>query len=140
VIDARINRYSSPACHICNRDVSLHDHPRWGNGSIGVYRGKTVVSFVQLCDSCADMDLAVSSAERDQLRFTRIGCGVDGISSYSGNRCICGAVTHERLGYCIECWKAHRMLDKAQAEARLISKALTELRKQIKTTQGAIAA
>jgi hypothetical protein len=80
----------------------------------------------QCCDFCGDSDEALQDAKADGRRFTEIGVrsGID--------RCACGSVAVGSLGWCIECSKQIRMIGKFAAESRFISKALRELRKEIK--------
>jgi len=68
------------------------------------------------------MDAAILEAKDEQRRYTEI----------EHQRCPCGAVRLSSLGSCIQCEKRYRMMERAQAEARFLRKALTELRREIK--------
>ena len=91
------------------------------------------VHVYSLCKICFEVDAACAEAEANDVRFTAIGTGVDGIASPQGNRCACGAVMHAMLGYCIQCSKDYRMLSARQAEYKFINKLLKELRAEIKS-------
>lgn len=95
-------------------------------------RGRRELVVFSACDVCADMDIAISEADDEGRKYTAIGAYEFGLN---GGRCICGAVTHAALGFCIQCWRRERKLGKAQAESRAISKALVQLRKEIREQQ-----
>lgn len=98
-----------------------------------------VVYLFMCCAECQAMDLAVAEAEEESRRYTLVGIGIDGRDFYNGSRCLCGAVTHAIRGTCIRCWRASRMLEKVDAENRLFSKMLKELRAEIRTQKKEIA-
>ena len=86
--------------------------------------GPPLLHAHQCCNSCANHDEAIQEAKDLELRFTQV--------ETMNERCACGAVSHSLLGCCIPCSRNERMLSKAQAEAKLMTNALKELRREIK--------
>ena len=131
-IFTRLVKIKEPNCRICYRKS---DNDSFGTPHHVGKRGVNEVHVYSLCKICFDMDLAISEAHSEQLRFTEIGVGIDGINSYNGNRCACGCVTHTFLKRCIQCSKDHRMLTAMQQEKKFIDRLLKDLRAEIKSKQ-----
>lgn len=125
-----ITRHSYDCCAVCGGEFGDSHRYAWVTackGGIHVWR---------CCHVCAETDEAICEAVADSRRFTKIALGLFG-GSYNGNRCACGAVSLERLRYCIKCSIAKRMLDRASFESKLITKALRELNREIRAQKRA---
>ena len=125
-------KHESENCRDCGRAQEGYFGSPWVRNLTGKHEGRRQVHVYSLCSCCFQTDSACAEAEANDIRFTAIGTGIDGIESPLGARCPCGCVTHAYLGLCIQCSKNERMLTKAQAEAKLIDKLLKELRAEIR--------
>lgn len=85
-----------------------------------------------MCENCYHYDDAEIEAKDKGYRFTPIGTGLTE-NGYYDQRCMCGAVMHARLGFCVQCSRDTRMLEAKAKEARLLNKILTDLRREIRT-------
>jgi hypothetical protein len=126
-----IEKHPMYACPGCGVVLSKEEEPSYGFPSVYNKRGKRVVHLTQCCSRCQDVEIAMKEAQDESRRFTPVGTGTDDDYFYHG-RCVCGATTHGRLLMCISCWKRTRMLNKADAENRMLSKVLKELRATIR--------
>jgi hypothetical protein len=133
--DVEIIKHDRAHCGACDGAPAVG---RYAFASTSTKRGRTTVSLYSACDVCADRDMAHAEAESEGWRFTEIGVGVRGDERtyYNGHRCHCGAVTLAIPGSCVRCWRDSRMLDKAAAQSRMISRLLKELRSEIKGKLG----
>lgn len=133
--NVEITKYDRPTCHGCGSESS---HGRYAFASTSRKRGCTMVRLYAACDLCADIDTAHAEAEAEGWRHTLIGIGLRGDDRdyYNGYRCHCGAVTLALQGSCVRCWRDSRMLDKAAAQSRMLSRLLKELRSEIKDKLG----
>lgn len=133
-VSCRLEKFEHDACNGCGEPIT-NENRAWAFGSARKDRhGNLLIQVLSSCKSCASMDEAIREAEDSCARVTLIGVGpVDGGRNfYNGNRCVCGAVSLAYSGHCVQCSRAHRMLDKAQSEARLMAKAIRELNSTIK--------
>lgn len=80
------------------------------------------LNIFQCCETCANYDIELHEALDEKRRFTRIEI----------DRCICGAVKLWSIECCVQCSIRSRMLSRAEAEQKLMSKALVELRRTLK--------
>jgi len=101
--------------------------------------GKSTRFYLRpVCRICSLVDYALQEAKTEQRRFTHIGCHPgftnddDETWTFNGRRCFCGAVTHLRLKFCVQCSRKSRMLDKANAQNKMLFSALKELRAVIR--------
>jgi len=80
------------------------------------------------------MESASDEAKADERRFTAVCVAADGtaLAHYMGSRCSCGAAALLMKGFCVQCWRASRMLKKAQFEIREIKSMTAQINKQIK--------
>ena len=134
VTDAVIDYVDWGICAICGMPHQTDIPKIWGRPTTCPVKrrpGVIGIRVFRICENCQHYDAAEVEAEKDGGRFTPIGTGI-GEEGFNSARCHCGAVRHERLGYCIPCSKDIRMLDQKQREAKLLSQVLTELRREIK--------
>ena len=124
----KVVKHIRSVCTICNVDVVEGDAGRFIASGIQTYRGVPQIHLSQACNRCSDAAIAISEADELGLRYSRVGCGTDEYDSYEGCRCPCGCVTHASLGWCVQCWKAYRMLTRVEAEARFNNRLLKQLK------------
>lgn len=98
------------------------------------HRGKTKVSLHPACSICSMVDAAICEANDEGRRYTEISVGIEGVGGEQqyGLRCLCGAVKLVSLYGCIQCARRFRMLGIAEAEAKIVSNLLKQLRKRIR--------
>lgn len=129
-----LEKYDDAKCAGCGDETV--PRPYYGFANSHTYKGKTKISVWACCEACYQNEQAIEDADRQGLRYTEIIASTNE-NAWNGKRCLCGAVRLVRLGFCVQCSRAHRMLDKAAAEARLVGKLLKELRAEVKTQQKA---
>lgn len=132
-------------CYWCCMVFQEDDPEIYGFPTLGYGKRSGYVNVSRCCQICAEMDLAITEAVTNGWRHTKIGCIPHGYresseyeyidsGSVGDERCICGAVTlmSDHKQRCVQCSIKHRMLDKAQAESRLISAVLKQLRAEVR--------
>lgn len=126
-----LERRDYGVCRGCGFPFKDEDRKNYAFADVYSRRGRAFVSVYRCCSACQAVDAAIEEADEQQRRYTGICAGLNG-NAYNGERCLCGCVKLVRLDACIQCSRAQRMLTKAQAESRLITKLLKELRAEVK--------
>lgn len=128
--------FPSDTCRCCSAPIltakNIRSNPRWLFHSVSRTRhGVDVISLVQGCDACSDMDVELEDARLNNRRFTEIQAFNHECDH--GMRCSCGSVALARYGKCVICSRAYRMLDKITAQSRIVANLLNDLRRQSKS-------
>lgn len=123
--------YESEVCRYCDAPLKDVDKGCFVDGGISRERKALVQAIHPVCYRCFAAESAILEAEIEGRRFTRVGLGIKGLGSYEGDRCACGRSTHSRLGFCVLCWREHRMLDKQTADAIFNRKLIHNLKKEL---------
>ena len=130
--DIRIERHDYEYCAICAKSFGQDDIGIWGDPDFTAYPKFSLLRLWRICECCQHYDTASVEADKEGWRFTAIGTGIN-VEGMNPMRCMCGAVTHAYLRFCVQCSKETRMLSKKEKEARLLHKVLVELRREIRT-------
>mgnify|MGYP000571289356 CR=1 FL=1 len=122
-------------CRFCNVQISdeeedsrrvstsCEEYQFWGDAHLYSARyDRERLHVFQCCKSCNDQEIEIQNAAEEKRRLTRIEI----------KRCICGAVKLYSIDCCVACSKRSRMLEKMEAEQKLIAKALVQLRKTLR--------
>ena len=107
-------------CNICNTNLS---EEKYYTGEFG--------SLWRSCEACMNHSIELNNAISESRRFTSISTFRNG-SEWDGGRCSCGSVSLPKLNHCIRCSRINRLLEKKQSEANILSKILTDLRREIR--------
>jgi hypothetical protein len=136
------------ACYQCSIIFNDEDIKIYGFPEVIERKDFSTVKIYRCCKQCFDNDLAITEAKEESRRFTFVGTYPLGYrtedkyigGNYIGDeRCLCGSVSLMNSknikinNACIKCSILHSRLGKMEAEKKIMSNMLRELRREIKT-------
>ncbi len=120
-------------CEMCGTKISKKTRCAYVT-KIYARRGARNCHVEAICPQCLLMETAELEAKINGWRYTQVSIAAHGsaLGNYCGSRCACGAAALATKDVCVQCWRAQRMLSKAQAEIREIRLMTASINRQIK--------
>jgi len=146
-ISYAIEKESSKCCYGCQIRFFEGERVAFGFPEITGKTNKKICTIHSCCEQCFYMDIAVREAAEERRRFTKVGVYPSWWRTrelYANHdctgdeRCLCGAVTlmnyenNSNNSFCVKCSILHSRLGKMDAERKIITKMLRELKREIK--------
>ena len=113
----RLEFHEREDCWICGNATNPGS---WIKRGTHIQRNVEIISLVQTCRVCEQIEEAMIEAEIESRRYTEIELE---------DRCICGRAIHSLLGSCVTCWRERRMIDKKLRELKLTRDIMRQLRR-----------